>query len=230
MGWTRSQQAYRTRSRARAFPPAVESLEPRELLADGITPSGGSPITAAPGVAIANAVFASYVVSDSSGQPGTQFRAKISFGDGQVDKKVVPVQSGSGFQFVDTHTYQTAGTFTVTVMIAVPGSHRPNDNVVTTPVVVGGSTPTPPPTPTPPLPSRSRRCRHRSAGLASRGRRFRRRYSKRTSATSATSTSRIASRAISTPLSTGVTGLRKNRPTSLIEVADNTGSIASIAM
>ena len=112
--------------------PAGLAVESRELLADGITATGGSTITAAPGVAITNAVFATYIVSDSSGQPGTQFRAKISFGDGQVDKKVVTVQAASGFQFVDSHTYQTPGTFTVTIMIAVPGSHRPNDNVVTT--------------------------------------------------------------------------------------------------
>ena len=130
----------------------VESLESRELLADGITASSVSPIMAQPGVAIANAVFATYVVIDSSGQPGTQFRAKVSFGDGQVDKNVVPVQVASGFQVFDSHTYAAAGTYTVTTMIAVPGSHRPNDNVVTTEVVVGGAPPPPPPPPAPPPP------------------------------------------------------------------------------
>ncbi len=45
---------------------------------------------------------------------------------------LIPVEKGAGFEFVDTHTYKTPGTYTVTVMIAVPGSHAPNDNTVTT--------------------------------------------------------------------------------------------------
>jgi hypothetical protein len=50
---------------------------------------------------------------------------------------------------LDTHTYKTPGTYSVTVMIAVPMSHNPNDNVVTTNVTVTASTPTPTPTPSP---------------------------------------------------------------------------------
>jgi hypothetical protein len=135
----------------------IEVLETRQLLADGITPAAGAPITAAPGVPVTNAVFATYTVSDSSGAPGTQWRAKITFGDGQVAKNVLPVQVGSQFQFQGTHTYATAGNFTATVMIAVPGSHKPNDNTVSTPVTVTTSpTPTPSPTPSPtPTPSPS---------------------------------------------------------------------------
>ena len=150
---TPSPHQERSRSRARCYPLKVESLERRELLADGITASGASPISAQPGVPITNAVFATYSVSDSSGQPGTQWRAKINFGDGQSDKKLVPVLSGNDFQLVDSHTYQTAGTYTVTIMIAIPGSHRPNDNDVTTQVVVVAPTPSPSPNPPPPTPT-----------------------------------------------------------------------------
>ncbi len=129
-------------------PAMIEVLEDRPLLADGITPAAGAPITAVAGVPITNAVFATYTVSDPSGAPGTQWRAKIIFGDGPVDKKVVPVQVGNHFEFRDTHTYAAPGNYSVTVMIAVPGSHKPNDNVVTTPVTVT-TTPAPTPTPTP---------------------------------------------------------------------------------
>jgi hypothetical protein len=102
-------------------------------------------------------VFASFTVTDPSGLPASQWRAEIMFGDGQVDKLVVPVQSGNSFQFRDTHTYQTTGTFSVRVMIAIPGSHKPNDYVVMTQVTVSNPLPPPPnpqPTPTPtPTPS-----------------------------------------------------------------------------
>ncbi len=120
----------------------IEVLETRQLLADGITPAAGPPITAAPGVPITNAVFASFTVSDPTGAPGSKWRAEIQFGDGQIEKLAVPVQVGSRYKFQATHTYATAGSYTATVMIAVPGSHKPYDNVVTTPVTVT-STPTP---------------------------------------------------------------------------------------
>jgi len=119
----------------------VEFLETRALLADGITPAAGPPINAVVGVPITNAVFATYTISDSSGEPGTQWRAEIQFGDGQVDKQLVPVPVGTEFEFEDTHTYTAPGTYTVTVMIAVPGSREPRENVVTTQVTVTSPTP-----------------------------------------------------------------------------------------
>jgi hypothetical protein len=105
-------------------------------------------MSAVAGTTISSAVFATYSVSDPSGLPGNKWRAKISFGDGQVDKNVVPIQTASGFEFVDSHTYTRPGTYTVTVMIAVPLSHMPNDNTVTTQVTVTPQSPTPSPTPT----------------------------------------------------------------------------------
>jgi hypothetical protein len=124
------------RRRTLASPRAIECLEGRALLADGITPAPGAAIQATLGVPITNAVFATYTVSDSSGAPGTQWQAEIQFGDGQIDKHVIPVQAGGQFQIEDSHTYQAPGTYAVKIMIAVPGSHKPNDNVVITPVTV----------------------------------------------------------------------------------------------
>jgi len=119
------------------------------LRADGITPSPGPTIDAVVGVPIRDAIFATYSVTDPSVGPGDQWRALINFGDGQVDGPVVPVQRGEEFEIRDTHTYQATGTYTVTVMIALPGSHTPNDNTVTTQVIValtsGPTTSSPPP-------------------------------------------------------------------------------------
>ena len=113
-------------------------------MADGITAVGEPAINAVAGVPITGAVFASFVVSDSTGEPGTQWRAFINFGDNQSDVLVIPVQSHGTFEFVDTHTYQHAGNYTVKVMIAVPGSHIADDNDVQTQVIVTGPGSTPP--------------------------------------------------------------------------------------
>jgi hypothetical protein len=133
----------------------IEVLEDRALLADGITPMAASPINAVVGVPLTNAIFATYTVSDPSGAPGTQWRAQIDFGDGESTKLVVPVQDGRVFDIEATHTYTAPGSYSVTVLIAVPGSSSPNDNTVMTQVVVTSPTPTPnpSPTPTPPPPS-----------------------------------------------------------------------------
>jgi PKD domain len=143
----RSRPSYRLRR--------LEVLEPRALLADGISPVPGPPLHAVAGVPLTDALFATYTVTDASSGPGDQWRALVNFGDGQVDGPLIPVEEGEGFAIVDTHTYKNPGTYTVTVMIAVPGSHQPNDNTVTTQVTVtaGSSTPTSPsPTPTSPSP------------------------------------------------------------------------------
>jgi Bacterial Ig-like domain (group 2) len=120
----------------------VEVLEDRILLADGINPSPGPPITGAPGVAVTNAVVATYTIADPSGNPGTKWRAKVAWGDNTSDdKKLAPTQLPDGsFEFLDSHTYATAGTYTVTVNIAVPGSHKPNDNTVTTTATIKAQT------------------------------------------------------------------------------------------
>jgi hypothetical protein len=94
-------------------------------------------------------VFATYTVSDPSGEPGSQWRALILFGDGQKDGPVIPFGKGDGFAFEDTHTYNSPGVYTVTIMIALPGSGNPNDNTVTTRVTVARPTPSPTPSPTP---------------------------------------------------------------------------------
>jgi hypothetical protein len=123
---------------------SIEVLEPRCLLADGITPSAGPQITGSPMVPINNAVVATYTIASAAGDPGTQWRAEVSWGDGSApDKKVAPTAvPGGSFEFLDSHTYAAAGTYTVTVMIAVPGSHLPHDNTVTTKAVISSGQPT----------------------------------------------------------------------------------------
>jgi len=152
MSWIPGYDEGRRRRRVEFLPTTVEVLETRTLLADGITATPGAPIAAAVGVPVKNAVFAAYTVTDPSGEPGTQWRALINFGDGHSDGPVIPVEKGEDFEFVDTHTYNAPGIYTVTVMIAVPGSQKPNDNTVTTQVTVTSSTSTPTPTPSPPNP------------------------------------------------------------------------------
>jgi hypothetical protein len=124
------------RKTARFQPTTLESLESRSLLSLGITPVAGPPIHAVAGVAIPDAVLATYTVTDPSGEPGTQWRAEVQFGDGHLDKQIVPVQVGNVFEIVDSHTYSAAGSYTITVMIAVPRSKQPNANLETVPVIV----------------------------------------------------------------------------------------------
>jgi hypothetical protein len=139
----------RVQRRKRHLRPTIcEFLESRTLLADGITASPGAPITAVVGIPVTNAIVATYTIADPSGEPGTQWRALINFGDGHSEGPVLPVEDHGVFEFVDTHTYNAPGSYTITVMIAVPGSQKPNDNTVTTPVTV--RSPTPPVTPTSP--------------------------------------------------------------------------------
>jgi hypothetical protein len=141
--------ASRPGARARPLPRTVEVLESRTLLADGIAVAAGPAIDATAGTPITNAVLATYTITDSTGAPGDQWRALVGFGDGQFDRLVVPVPAGNGFAFVDSHTYKAPGTYTVTVMIAIPFSHNAIDNVVTTTVTVtaASTAPTPPPPP-----------------------------------------------------------------------------------
>jgi hypothetical protein len=130
----------------------IEVLEARALLADGISASPGPALRAVAGVPVTNAVFATFTVTDPTVPPGENWRALINFGDGHLDGPVIPIQQGHGFAFADTHTYARPGTYTVTIMIARPGSHQPNDNTVTMQVTVGGSAGSPAPTPTPTSP------------------------------------------------------------------------------
>jgi hypothetical protein len=153
MSWFSDRYLTRRRRRLGSLRWSPEVLETRALLADGITPTAGPSINAVVGVPITNAVFATFAVTDPSGEPGDKWRALIDFGDGQKDGPVIPVQKGDGFEFLDTHTYEAPGTYSVTVMISVPGSHTPNNNTVATDVLVSEPAPTPTPTPTPtPMP------------------------------------------------------------------------------
>jgi hypothetical protein len=143
MRWIPSLYGNRPRSRVAFLPRAIESLESRALLADGITPAGRAPLVAVAGVPLTNALFATYTLDDPTSTSGTAWRAQIAFGDGVADKQVVPFQSGNEFEFSDTHTYEAPGVYTVRIMIAVPGSRNPNDNTVTTQVTVISATPPP---------------------------------------------------------------------------------------
>jgi hypothetical protein len=144
------------RKQAGALSGAIEALESRTLLDGGISAAAGPPIHAVAGVAITGAVFATFTITDVTGEPGTQWRALIVFGDGQNDRLVAPVLAGDQFEFLDSHTYKAPGTYDVTVMIAIPMSGNPTGNVVTTQVTVTAPTstcsptPVPSPSPTPP--------------------------------------------------------------------------------
>src|SRR5579864_1154403 len=125
----------------RVLPRAIEQLESRTLLADGILPMPGAPLMGRPGVPLTNVTVATFTITDPSGAPGTKWDAQIMWGDGQ-NSKLIPATPGPNgtFRFLGTHTYVAAGNFTITVMIAVPGSHLPNDNVVMTHAVIGAAT------------------------------------------------------------------------------------------
>ena len=79
MSWIPIFDGERHRRRVECPTTTVEVLETRTLLADGITATPGPPIAAAVGVAVTNAVFAAYTVTDPSGEPGTQWRAAHQF-------------------------------------------------------------------------------------------------------------------------------------------------------
>jgi hypothetical protein len=103
----------------------IEVLEARALLADGITPAAGAPLNGTAGVALTNVVVATFTVTDPSVN-GSTFRARVNWGDnpGSFDKNVPATPLGNGsFEFLDSHTYAQAGTYTITVNIAVPGSY-----------------------------------------------------------------------------------------------------------
>jgi hypothetical protein len=119
---------------------SIEVLEGRVLLADGIAPLAGPTINGTAGVALPNVVVASFTITDPTGSPGTKWRDHIFWGDGGQDKQDIPTPGPNGsFQFLATHTYATAGTFTVTVQIAVPGSQNPDANTVTTTAVIANA-------------------------------------------------------------------------------------------
>src|SRR4051794_18675965 len=105
------------RERRREIPACaiVESLEPRALLADGITPLSGFPAVAVPGARIDSLTIASFRVTDPSAPAGSSWRAQVDWGDGlPADKQVVPVANPDGsFQILGSHTYGTPGEYTV---------------------------------------------------------------------------------------------------------------------
>src|SRR5262249_39740533 len=123
MSWIPGRSAPRRRKGWGSLPRTIEVLETRALLADGISPTPGPPLSGRPGVPLTNVTVASFTITDPSGSPGTKWNAQIKWGDGQADKRVPATPGPNGtFQFLGTHTYAAAGTYTITVMIAVPGS------------------------------------------------------------------------------------------------------------
>jgi hypothetical protein len=137
MEWIPSLYQHPRRKRWGSLPGTIEVLEERQLLADGIAPLPGPTIMGSPGVPLTNVVVATFTITDSSGSPGSKWRSEIIWGDGQIDKLVSPTPGPNGsFEFLGNHTYATANTFQITVMIAVPGSHLPNDNTVHTQAII----------------------------------------------------------------------------------------------
>jgi hypothetical protein len=72
--------------------PSLEAPESRALLADGISPAPGPPFQAVAGNPLSDAILATYTVTDRASGPGDQWRALISFGDGQADGPLIPVE------------------------------------------------------------------------------------------------------------------------------------------
>jgi hypothetical protein len=99
---------------------------------------GAAQLSGTAGVALSNVTVATFNIIDPTGSPGSMWNAMINWGDGSTpDKRVMPTGlSTSMFAFVGSHTYSQAGSFTITVMIAVPGSHNPNSNTVTSAAVI----------------------------------------------------------------------------------------------
>ncbi|HZW30677.1 MAG TPA: hypothetical protein VFF52_08230, partial [Isosphaeraceae bacterium] len=124
MNWITRVPADRRR-RVATLPAMIEVLETRALLADGITPAAGAHLSGTAGAALTNVVVATFTVTSSSVN-GATWRAKVDWGDGSSpDKNVASTAGPNGsFEFLDSHTYAAAGTYTVTVMIASPGSHK----------------------------------------------------------------------------------------------------------
>jgi hypothetical protein len=115
----------------------IELLENRRLFSNGILPSAGPQLNGSPGIELSNVVVADFVITDATGSPGTMWNAKVLWGDGGVDTRVQPTSEPDGsFDFIDSHTYADAGDYTITTMIAVPGSHDPTSNIVTGSAVI----------------------------------------------------------------------------------------------
>ena len=85
MNWIARSWGDRRRRRLGFRSRAIEVLEPRALLADGITVAAGPPLKAVAGLPISNAVFATFTVTDPFAVPGPNWRALINFGDGHSD-------------------------------------------------------------------------------------------------------------------------------------------------
>jgi hypothetical protein len=148
MVWFSNRDPRRRQRERRPRAWTIEGLETRALLADGIAASPGPALIATQGVPLANVTVATFAITDPSGAPGDKWQAKIDWGDGRSDLRVPPIPNPDGtFRFAGSHTYTETRSFTITVMIAVPRSMRPNENTVTTLATV---TPAgPPPTSSP---------------------------------------------------------------------------------
>src|SRR5437868_5962167 len=78
------------RGRSRRAPARgwIEVLEDRTLLADGISSAPGPHFLGSPGVALNNVTVATFTITDSSGSPGSMWKGKVDWGDGNIDRKV----------------------------------------------------------------------------------------------------------------------------------------------
>ena len=121
----------------------LEPLESRRLLSDGIQAAPGPSLSGIAGQQF-NAVVASYVVTDPSGEPGEKWAAHVFWGDGLEDRRLSPFAGPSDFEFIATHTYANPGDYTISVQIAVPGSHIPDNN---TQMLTASIQPAPEPSP-----------------------------------------------------------------------------------
>jgi cyclophilin family peptidyl-prolyl cis-trans isomerase len=118
---------------------AVAKATSTATVADAALTAQGVPITVGTGVPLSNSLIATFTDSDPNGTL-SDYTATINWGDGVTSAGTISAGSNGMFDVQGSHTYSTAGSFTISVAINdvnsagdVPGS---TTNVTTTATVV----------------------------------------------------------------------------------------------